>query len=178
MLNKDDMNFLKRLKEEMVNQETDSQASPRFWVIRDYEWVDTGDRYYDRISVYIPRDCENYELYDFIENIEEYYGMLSEELIKEARLLNSAVVTLTQNQKEDVCLDWIRNNLEAEIIYESHIPSIVPNTFFLTKREAKEHIKANHYHYSDRVHTYAMSAWRSPQVERLYKIIEGTNWDE
>ncbi len=37
-------------------------------------------------------------------------------------------------------------------------------------REAKEHIKRNDYHYID-PHTYGMTAWRSPQVEQLYKIL-------
>jgi hypothetical protein len=49
---------------------------------------------------------------------------------------------------------------------------------FLTKRECKEHIERNHYHYNDTVHTYAMTAWRSPQVEKLIKILQTENFGE
>jgi hypothetical protein len=42
---------------------------------------------------------------------------------------------------------------------------------FLTKAEAKEHIEANHYHYTKEAHTWAMTAWRAPKVERLLKVL-------
>jgi hypothetical protein len=49
---------------------------------------------------------------------------------------------------------------------------------FLTKQEAKDHIRLNHYHYTDEVHTYAMTAWRAPKVERLLNILETFDWDK
>ena len=52
---------------------------------------------------------------------------------------------------------------------------IAENTMFLTLRECKEHIKANHYHYKDPI-SYAMTAWRSPQVEKLWKILQEVDW--
>lgn len=52
-----------------------------------------------------------------------------------------------------------------------------PDTMFLTNRSCKEHIKANHYHYSGDAHSYAMTAWRSPEVEKLFKILEEVDWD-
>lgn len=48
---------------------------------------------------------------------------------------------------------------------------------FLTKEEAKQHLKVNHYHYTSKAHTYAMTAWRAPKVERLLKILETFDWD-
>ena len=63
---------------------------------------------------------------------------------------------------------WINKTFEQEID---------ENTMFLTLRECKEHIEANSYHYN-KPHPYAMTAWRSPQVERLYKILQNTNWNE
>ena len=55
---------------------------------------------------------------------------------------------------------------------------IVPNTMFLTKQDAKDHIKLYGYNYTKDVHTYAMTALRSPSVEKLYKVIQETDWDE
>jgi hypothetical protein len=53
---------------------------------------------------------------------------------------------------------------------------IVQNTFFLTLRECREHIEANKHHYT-KPHSYAMTAWRSPQVSKLYEILEKTDWE-
>lgn len=55
---------------------------------------------------------------------------------------------------------------------------IVPNTLFLTNRAAKAHIRQNHYHYSKDVHSYAMTAMRSPEVEQLWRILDKINWQE
>lgn len=54
---------------------------------------------------------------------------------------------------------------------------IYPNTMFLTEKEAREHLERNHYHYSQDAHTYCMCAWRSPDVEKLWKILREVKWD-
>lgn len=41
----------------------------------------------------------------------------------------------------------------------------------------REDIKCNDYHYID-PHTYGMTAWRSPQVERLYKILHEVDFKQ
>lgn len=50
-------------------------------------------------------------------------------------------------------------------------------TFFLTLRDAQEHIRANYYHYRN-PHTYAMTAFRSPSFEKLLGILQTVDWDE
>lgn len=57
--------------------------------------------------------------------------------------------------------------------YEQHI---YPDTMFLTNRSCKEHIRRNYYHYSDDAHSYAMTAWRSPEVEMLWNILDKIDW--
>ena len=52
-----------------------------------------------------------------------------------------------------------------------------PNTMFLTEKEARKHLERNYYHYSEDAHTYCMVAWRSPEVEKLWKILRETKWD-
>ena len=54
---------------------------------------------------------------------------------------------------------------------------IVPNTMFLTKAECKKHIEKNAYHYTSKAHSYAMTAWRSPKVDRLLNILSTMHWD-
>lgn len=54
---------------------------------------------------------------------------------------------------------------------------IAHGTMFLTIRECREHIKANDYHYK-KPHPYAMTAFRSPQVEKLIKILRTVDWGD
>lgn len=56
-------------------------------------------------------------------------------------------------------------------------PFMYPNTMFLTEKEARKHLERNYYHYSEDAHTYCMVAWRSPEVEKLWKILRETKWD-
>lgn len=57
-----------------------------------------------------------------------------------------------------------------------HVP--YPDTMFLTYKSCKEHINLNHYHYSNDAHPYAMTAWCSPEIEKLFKIIQEIDWDK
>ncbi|WP_342586152.1 hypothetical protein [Listeria monocytogenes] len=61
--------------------------------------------------------------------------------------------------------------------YEDQIPIIQPDTFFITKKEAQQHIYDNQNHYNNTVHTYAMTAWRSRVVERLWDILRTADFN-
>lgn len=63
------------------------------------------------------------------------------------------------------------------VVAQSKQNSICENTLFLTKSECKKHIELNHYHYNN-PHSYAMTAWRSPQVEKLYEVLKSTDWEK
>ena len=179
MLRKSDFEMLISLRDEMLTQDTDAQASPRYWVIRDYRWEKTKKGHHGRVCVYLPRQYDAYEIRDYLDNIRFHYDDHSEETLEKLSTLMEVAPDLEEDERNSLYLQWIREYIDddAELVYEVNIPRIVTSTFFLTKREAKEHIKANHYHYSDKVHTYAMTAWRSPQVQMLYSILETTDWE-
>ncbi|EAC6733314.1 hypothetical protein PT993_000196 [Listeria monocytogenes] len=61
--------------------------------------------------------------------------------------------------------------------YEDQIPIIQPDTLFLTKKEAQQHIENNRRHYNSTVHTYAMTAWRSRVVENLWDILRTADFN-
>lgn len=75
--------------------------------------------------------------------------------------------------------EFLANNGHDDtmIIGISIRPFMYPNTMFLTEKEAREHLERNYYHYSQDAHTYCMCAWRSPEVEKLWKILRETKWD-
>ena len=57
------------------------------------------------------------------------------------------------------------------------IDVIKEDTMFLTRADCDKHIKENSHHYNN-PYSYSMTAWRSPKVERLFKILLETNWNE
>ena len=166
----EDIKFLKELQNELKAQEKDGQASPRYWTIGDYEMVSC------------PEGC--HDEYHVIAADRDYYGSLDGLLkhIKEGELedfLAEAIEDFEEIACEVSAIDWLKENYDKDValipVREEHI--VHPNTMFLTKAEAKKHLEFNHYHYSSRAHTYAMTAWRAPKVERLIKILESFDWD-
>ena len=75
-------------------------------------------------------------------------------------------------------LEEYRDHLPGGLtcVPERRVESNEDNTFFMTLRECREHIERNRHHYPADAHPYAMTAWRSPQVGRLWKILQEVDW--
>lgn len=166
--------FLKNLAQELKDQPTDCQAAPRFWVIKDYRWI-PGNPEYDNCEVsYFHSDGDFTEF----KNVEELEGFLEEHYNLSQHFRND----FDDNDYDfEKLWEWSLENLnedgyfaEAPIKKESYI---VPDTMFLTKADAVNHLKENAHHYTSDAHIYAMTAWRSPTVERLLNIIETFDWE-
>lgn len=188
-ISQEDIEFLKRLQLEMNTQDTTGTADPRFWVIKGSESVinnedpdelclqvdgrtvtstteETVKYLNDNILPGNNIDRENcrietghtqdFEL-TYMEDGEEVYEDLSTQEVNEF---------LANNGHDDTMIIGI-----------SIRPFMYPNTMFLTEKEAREHLERNYYHYSEDAHTYCMVAWRSPEVEKLWKILREIKWD-
>ena len=171
---KEDIQFLKDLQQELITQDNDCQAEPRYWSIMNYRWVRTEEGEHERASVFFTEECEIYQLDDLIEEIikGESDQDFTDEQIEELKEIH-------EWESEDEAFEWYKKNVNDDcyIIYETEESFIAPNTMFLTKAEAKRHLELNHYHYSPKAHTYAMTAWRAPKVGKLLKILETFDWD-
>ncbi len=165
----DDIRFLKELQKELQTQEHDCQAEPRYWTIGDYVMVSCPEGYQESYEVYLPESC-------FSCNVDEYLDTVKTDELED--MSEDAKREFKEIGCEVSALEWIQKyqSKDASLIpvQEEHI--IRPNTMFLTKAEAKRHLELNHYHYSKKAHTYAMTAWRAPKVERLLKILETFDW--
>lgn len=185
-LTQDDLVFLKELQYALNNQPTLATADPRFWVIRDYAYREATDG--DEIEA--------------VELIEDGEGEI---ICLEKAVLRAYKYELLIGGK-DHAEDWLEDNkiqfdehgymwLGSRSAFESAIKEyaennmldcvfltkqwrIVPDTMFLTLHEAEEHLKANYYHYTPKAHTYAMHAWRSPEVAQLIKLLHTVDFDE
>lgn len=152
--------FLKNLQLELNTQETDCQANPRFWVVAQHEWQPCWREQFDAYH-YTNGEGDYFDTFEEFKGYLLEYGYIDQEVYDEAD-----------------CLEDLPNYYEYDQIPMKKIHVIKQNTMFLTKRECQEHIKRNKHHYNDTVHTYAMTAWRSPQVEKLIKILQTENFDE
>lgn len=174
--------FMKSLQAQMKWEEehdNDCQASPRFWVLRDRRTVPTHEDYADRISYYF----NNGDVTEF-ETVEELQRFLSayDEDFEYFEVSEEDWNYYTKNETVTFgeLWRWVTDNLNEEGFF-NEVPVIdeyfiVPNTLFLTKKEAKEYIEKYGYNHTKHVHTYAMTAIRSPQVEQLFHMLHNFDW--
>lgn len=181
-MNKEDKEFLKELQHEMLTQPTICQANPRFWVVRQTVREYGIDTEYDFDGwVIVGEDDEESRT-----DMESMYEWLHDTLEIDCELIqftkDGFYIKIGEIQliDENDVMNYIGKHTgynQFNLVTYKDEKEIVPNTMFLTLRECEEHIKRNHYHYNE-PSPYAMTAWRSPQVERLYKIIQNTNWED
>lgn len=185
-MNREDMNFLKELQNQMLTQDNFNQANPRFWVIRqknriyglrdgfDIDGVEAilnGEKIaqdFKELAEYLMETDDSVKVEFYKDEIEEYAIIENDGDKKHCSTIYELAEYMTDELGYDEDL-YLVNYRDEYFIAE--------NTMFLTFEECKRHIERNGYHYNE-PHPYAMTAWRSPQVERLYKILENTNWDE
>lgn len=189
-ISKQDIEFLKELQHELLTQDHICQASPRFWVVQGTV------RQYGIDSDY---DCNGSELiWDterFAEDVDEamkklkdeYYDIFQDKSI--AIRKRDGYWQFSEDRGDNIItifdLDDIKDFMEDKLGYDNvdvvnyrNIDKNFENTMFLTNRECKAHIKANYYHYPKDAHSYAMTAWRSPEVSKVWNILEKINCDE
>lgn len=159
-----DEKFLNELGKEMREQDNDYQAAPRFWVLMDSKWTLVPEGYGSDIQIHDGEDGLTET--DFKELVKECY--------EEDMIIEGSEPIDYDGDLWDL-VDKVNTHLDSsefEIFHVVKEKFIVPNTMFLTKAEAKEHIRLNHYHYTEEVHTYAMTAWRAPKVSKLLSALE------
>lgn len=180
-ITKGDIEFLSSLQDEMNTQPTLCQADPRFWVIRSNEYVTALPGEYIDLVTFVDENG--------------YFGMTFEDAcdlaVKSARdfggdeylegyldklglYLSDKGNLIAYDDAECPRCKLIESYAEVRGSSAVHFMTlktiISPNTLFLTKREAEEHIEKFGYNYLN-PYAYAMTASRSPQVERLYDIL-------
>lgn len=154
----------------------DCQASPRFWVVMDYRRVPAHPDYDDTEPVYMHNDGDHTEF----DTLEELFEFCLEHL--ELDLQNEP--DIEDDLESDgldgyfnYVLDYHNDDNHFSIVDCKEQEYIVPDTMFLTKKAAKDHIKANQHHYTNKAHTYAMTAWRSPQVALVIDFLQHFDFD-
>lgn len=187
-----DIAFLQSLQREMNTQDTLCQADPRFWVIKGSEKVYPE---YDGYSLMLDDNevaCSFEDAASYIsgKSFNEDTGLKATAKY-ERDLFFDGVLTVRCEEMpgwEELVfysMEELVSWLNDYVGYERYsfagyvlLDRIYPDTFFLTQKEAQNHLKKNYYHYSEDAHTYAMTAWRAPDVEQLYGILEKTDFQD
>jgi hypothetical protein len=171
----EEIKFLKDMQQELKTQENDGQAAPRFWSIMDYKWEVTEEGHEDRVVLFDNDMCTTIELDEYVDEI--LNGERREDF--DENELEELEFRKEYEYPSDI-FDWVKRNDDEgrySPIYEKEVSFIAWNTLFFTKKEAKQHLESNRHHYSNKAHTFAMTAWRAPKMERLMKILESFDWD-
>lgn len=187
-INVDDLGFLEQLQHELNTQPHLCQADPRFWVIRDYEYREaTESDEIDAVELFEDGEGETMSLEEAV--MRAYKDELdfggedhAKEWLEDKWLKldeNGAVQPqyLLADTFKDVVEDYAEHNM-MECVFLTKQWKIVADTMFLTLREAEDHLETNYYHYTNEARTYAMTAWRSPDVAQLIKLLHEVDFNE
>lgn len=167
-ISQEDYEFLKDLQNELNTQTNDGNAHPVFWGVEETVEECRGDNEDFGGDPYIYFDDGKWTLEEAIEvvkdNIEEYDKDIRDEWNDIDKTSIYDVYEFISNT-----LKW--NNVYG-VVYIEGVERVTPYTgAFITKRACKEYIKKYGYNHNN-PHTYAMTAYRNFELERLLKILK------
>ncbi len=157
MLSKEHAAVLAGIQNELLENEVDRierscQASPVYYGIIDFEKCVTAEGHHDLVEYYDTDRCCVLDEDEVARRIDEY-------------------MELSDDDRSHAVDHWHEDYPEVEPKYMAFRSFIRHNCMFLTRAEAEFHLAANRYNYTDHARTYAMTAWRGPQVERLLRVL-------
>lgn len=171
----DDILFLQGLQKKLneadnVDSMNDSQANPRFWVIKDAVLVEDED---GKPYIFNHTEATAYTLEEFCQMVnDEVHDFDNARITDRWNAVDKNDAEEVSSFVNNICYkEWDGFDWVTDVIRYREDWKICENTFFLTKEAAERHIKVNHYHYR-KPHTYAMTAWRSPEFERFMELFK------
>lgn len=162
--------WLFELGKRMKEQDTDCQAAPRFWVVREKKkYFGFEEGFEDGIVLEL--GSERYDVSEQKEFFETMASQGSEIAAKYRDKIEETGNLFDEDELRNIVEEINDDYFDCGVVGYCEYNKIAENTMFITKAECKKHIAENDYHYY-KPHTYAMTAWRSPEVEKLFSILE------
>jgi len=177
-ISKEDYEFLKDLQNELNTQTTDGNAQPVFWGVEETveecrgEYGDFGG------DPYITYDDGKMSIEEAVKEIEDAFENEPEEYDDDIRAQWEDV---DKSDPEEVCnfmTDQLGWNHIYGVVYVEKVKRVTPYTgAFLTKRACKNYIEKYGYNHND-PHTYAMTAYRNFELQKLINILRNLKFEE
>lgn len=141
-----------------------AQSQPSYWTIMDHRWISAPlesaeeTRWWNSDACsYVDLEDEAYERFGDVGDIDPSTGF--------EREYDGAVRIIDE-------FDAART---AESVFHLEMVGVqridVERGIFMTRKEAERHLSLNHYHYAADAYVYYEHAFRSPDVERLWKFL-------
>lgn len=165
-LSKDDYEFLKDLCHELNTQEHDGQADPRYWGILETK-KEPSPEGIGKPVIYMGDGCtmDAKEVVDYIET----------DYLPDSRDETKDSWDMVDKDNLNDLIEFMHDIFglyETKIVWVDTQQRVSDQTgCFITKRACKQHIEDNRHNYC-RPQTYAMTAWRNPEFERLLTILQ------
>lgn len=186
-LTEEELQFLKAFQTERNTQDTVWQASPRYWVIKGsktvfVDGIDEGEvikindeNFYDvntgDLTSLLTDTKEKLE--DYLDEGDLYFDGVNELIV----VINGEEYVVDDIESAFEALSDILYMDDVEIGSYEKVDIIYPGAIFLTHKECENHLRKYGYNYSEDAHAYAMTAYRSPEVETLLNLLETVDWD-
>lgn len=168
ILSQDDYDFLKDLQHELNTQTNDGNADPVYWGVKESEMKGVPEGCGDPI-IYMGDGVAmtTKEAVEYIENdVDDAYKEQWADVDKTD--MDDVVRFMNEN------LEWD----DVRVVYQRLEEHISRNTgAFLTKRACKTYIERYGYNHCQ-PRTYAMTAYRNDELERLLNILKTMNLKE
>lgn len=172
-LRQEDFDFLKELQHELQTQTNDGNAQPVYWGVMETREVAVPDGCGDETK--ISHDGGTWDLDQAIKAVNECIGEYPKNLREKWR---------NDVDKSDIrdVYEFMRDDIEYGDIYGCYDFKEEDDLCrytgaFLTKRACQKYIETCGYNHS-RPHTYAMTAFRNYELDRLLKILKTMKFEE
>lgn len=171
----EDIEFLKQLQKELLTQDNCGQANPVYWGIMETKQKPVPEGFGEEIIYRLGGHYEPFTESELIKCVQEnYYQDFTDELKEEWDGIVEEELGRTWDLT-DFCDDHCGGCESFEVKYEDELSR--ETGCFLTKKAAEDYIKRFGYNHSS-PRTYAMTAYRNFELERLLNIIKETNFEE
>ena len=186
-LTTDDIKFLKALSKEMIGQELSKRMQPAYWQIGDYEWHNVDEGFGDR-DVLLAHEIHNEYSLTHLEMANELVKIYNENDIDE--IVRANQLSVNEHMEFEKIMDHMVDSVKlhfcnySDVIRALELLNIrftkhgqertlytVPNTLFLTRREAVDYIQENKHQFTPYAHPFIMSGENSEQVTKLWDIL-------
>lgn len=177
MNNQTEKEWLKQLQQDLITDRENekTQANPVYYGIYDFKEQPVPEGHEDRMEFYNPDSCETVTPQSYFDELEDD---------EKEELFDNDDSGISKDEDGNFYIDceadfvnYLSETYGFVPVYLADVGYVCTDCMFLTRNDAQSHLDKNRHHYTADAKTYAMTAWRSPRVEHLLKLLTKIDWD-